>query len=180
MANDDPSRTVFKSSAERLYKIMNLDEATKVVWTERDLPAMLHHQLAAPLAFDLGSFQLSETDNKTRTGTLHATATARIGTFGELFLNPRPPLSALELAKEFFKARAGMASQRAAEQQLAYLLYLLAVLVARLRFQTSITRLTDTDLLEGIKWASGQTWLDTTTKELFTEARKYLEAQAPS
>ena len=53
MANFDSLQAVFKSRAEQLSKIMSLDETTPDAWTEEDLPAMLRHQMSAPLEFDL-------------------------------------------------------------------------------------------------------------------------------
>lgn len=179
MANFDSLQAVFKSRAEQLSRIMNLDETTDDAWAEADLPAMLRHQMSAPLDFDLSSMELSQSEETTREKTLSAAAASRIRSFQDLFEHPAPPLALLNWAKDFFKQQAGASARRRPEQEVAYLLYLLSILIPRVRLGTRITTLTDADLLKGMKWAASRKWLDPKTKEMCVLAQKTLQARAP-
>jgi hypothetical protein len=175
MENTDSSEAVSKSSAQQLLQIINLDEATPDLWSERDQAAMLRHQLSSPLEVDLSSLGENERDTKAPDGALAAAASARIKTFQDLFDHPAPPVAVLSLAKDFFKRQAGASAERRPEQEVAYFLYLLTVLVARVRVGTNVTKLSDADLLKGIKWAVNQKWVDAKTRKMCAEASRQLE-----
>jgi hypothetical protein len=176
MQNVDPAQAVFRSDAEQLSKILSLNESTGDAWTERDLPAMLRHQLAAPLQLDLSSLELRPSEMATRDHTLKEAAGSGIRTFQDLLEHPRPPLAPLNWAKNFFKQQAGPSLPRRPEQEVAYVLYLLSILVARIRLQTRISKLSNADLLKGIDWAADRKWLDMKTREMCRLAQKALRA----
>jgi hypothetical protein len=172
MANFDSLKAVFTSRAEQLSKIMNLDEAAPNAWAEEDLPAMLRHQMSAPLEFDLSSLELGKSEEAARDQTLSAADACRIRSFQDLFEHPAPPLALLKWAKDFFKQQAGTSANRRPEQEVAYLFYLLAIVISRVRLGTSITTLTDADLQKALKWAISRKWLDANTKEMCVQARR--------
>ena len=70
-----------------------------------------------------------------------------------------PPLPLLAATKNFFKHKAGRAQDRHVEQQVAYVFYVLVILVAKARYATSISSLSDVDLRKGVAWCLGQPWL---------------------
>jgi len=172
MANFDSSAAVFKSSVEQLSRIMNLDEARPGDWSLRDLPAMLRHQLSAPLEFELSRLPASKSPQTMRDGTLS-------GTFRDLFEHPKPPLAVLKATRDLFKGQAGTSAKRRPEQEVAYLMYLLAILIAQVRLGTSITKLCDADLLKGIRWSLKQQWVDERTRALLAKADETLRAAGP-
>jgi hypothetical protein len=174
MANDDSLHAVFESSADQLSTIMNMGETLSDTWTEEDLPAMLRHQMSAPLEFDLSTVELSNSEKATREETLNAAAGAQIKSFQDLFQHPAPPLALLNWAKDFFKQQAGTSANRRPEQEVAYLMYVLSIVIPRVRLGTSITALTDADLRKALKWAASRKWLDAKTKEMCVLAKKAL------
>jgi hypothetical protein len=178
MANTDSSEAVFRSDARQLSKIMNLDEATPDAWTDQDLVAMLRHQLAAPLESDLSRLELRKSEEKTRDETLGKATSAQVRTFQDLFEHPRPPLALVRWAKEFFKQQAGASENRRPEQEVAYLLYLLSILISRVRLSTRISKLSDADLRHGLKWAVSREWLDEQTRKLCVVGQRELQAKA--
>ena len=105
MAEFNPSEAVLRSSTGQLAKIMNLDEGTPDAWSEEDLAAMLRHQLAAPLEFDLSSVEVEDAEARKRDETLTGAAKKRIKLFGDLLFHREPPLELLRLAKEFFQEK---------------------------------------------------------------------------
>jgi hypothetical protein len=178
MANFDSSEAVFRSDARQLSKIMNLDEATPDTWSDQDLAAMLRHQLAAPLGSDLSRLELSKSEEKIRDETLGKAASAQVRTFQDLFEHPRPPLALVKWAKDFFKQQAGASASRRPEQEVAYLLYLLSILIPRVRLGSRISKLSDADLRNGMKWAVSRKWLDGQTRKLCIVGQRELQAKA--
>jgi hypothetical protein len=174
MANSDPSRSVFQSGAGPLSRIMHLDEAVSTEWNEADLAAMLRHQLAAPLAFDLAAPALPNVDRPLRDQALQAAKKMGIKSFRDLLTQPKPPLELLKLVKDLFKHHAGASSKRRPEQEVAYLMYLLTILVARTRLGCEITQLTKTDLRRGYEWAASRPWVDDENKALFASGASHL------
>ena len=57
-------------------------------------------------------------------------------------------------------------------RDIATMLYFACAAAALVRCGERITRLDDTKLREGLEWAIAQSWLDGTSRELFTAALK--------
>ncbi len=168
MPDFDSTAAVFKSGPEQLLKIMNLDKELPGAWKERDRPQMLRHTMAAPLEAEL----------KAIVGDSNLAASAGIKTFEELFQHPQPPLKLLQLAKDFFKAKAGAGANRRPDQEVAYMFYLLTIVTARVRLRVSISSLTDVELLPALDWALSQTWLDESARMPFLKGRQILAPRA--
>jgi hypothetical protein len=176
MAESDSSQAVFKSSAAQLAKIMNLDETTPDVWNDRDLAAMLRHQMSAPLNFDLTSVEMKAAKAEARTETLASAAKERIKSFKDLLFHPEPPLELLRLSKDFFKGRTKACKKGSPEWQVAYLFYVLSILAAGSR-AARLSNLTPSDLRKAIKWALDQKWVDAGTRRLVSQASQRLHAK---
>ena len=164
MANFDSSEAIFRSGSEQLAKIMNLDEATPCEWREQDLAAMLRHQLAAPLEFDLSRVEMKGAEAKKRGTTLTGAVRERIKSFEDLLFHREPPLALLKLSKEFFKRRLQECKKDSAEWNVAYLLYLLSILAVGNR-ASKISSLTPSDLRKGMKWALERRWMNEKTRQ---------------
>ncbi len=168
MPDLDSAAAVFRSSPEQLLKIMNLGEELPGAWKERDRPQMLRHIRTAPLEVELRA-KIGDGDLGSSIG---------IKTFGDLFEHSQPPLELLQLAKDFFKEKAGAGANRRPEQEVAYLLYLLTIVTARVRLAVSITQLSDQELLPGVDWALNQSWLEESARTLCLRARDILGRRA--
>ena len=171
MANFDSSEAVFQSSTEQLAKIMNLDEATPDAWSEEDMPAMLRHQLAAPLEFDLSSVEMKGAEAKKRDRTLTGAAKERIKSFEDLLFHREPPLALLRLSKEFFKRRLQECKKDSPEWNVAYLFYLLSILAAR-DHASKISSLMSSELRKGMKWALERRWINEKTRQSVGQAAR--------
>jgi hypothetical protein len=168
MPDTDPSLKNFQRQAAQLAKVMGVDDRVPEAWSESDLSAILNHQLAAPLALEVGAaykrlLRTSKFVNK-----------ADFKTFRDLFNHSDPPVNLLKATKEFFKSHAGESPERRPEQKVAYLLYLASILAVRRRSGTSITKLSDPDLLRAVDWVDSQVWVDIQTRSIFAEARQEL------
>ena len=66
---------------------------------------------------------------------------------------------------------------RSSEWQVAYLFYLLSILVAGVRVP-EVSALTPGNLLTGIEWTLSRDWVDDKTKKTIASARQRLQARA--
>ena len=159
------SETVFESKAGELARLLRLAEVPPETWTQRDIAAMLQHQLRTRLEFDL----LPLAEGRSDRNALARARAAGVSTFADLFQSPVPPKEVLLLAKGFFKTQAGRSSNRDREQEVAYLMYLVSIIVAKARLGLSISRLSPTDQYKAIQWARSRTWLDQATRGLLQQ-----------
>ncbi len=143
------------------------------VWGEEDLAAILRHQLSAPLGFDL---KRMGADSRKTVAHFTRSSTQRLKTFADLFGHPDPPVDLLSLAKEFGKTADGGTVPR----DVGLVLYYAAVLVARLRCDSRISDLSDSDLLTGVEWVLRRTWLDESMRHLFEQGAKFLRPPEPA
>ena len=164
----DSSRFTIKSSPEQLLRLIKSERPDSCSWTDKDLPGMLKHQLAAPLEFDLGIANPITARQNTHNTSISDAARSGIKTFGDLFFHVDPPVGLLRLAKDFFKSKTGSSvAVRKPEQRLAYLLYLLSIVVAKQRGHAVISQLSPEELRAGVNWALTQEWADADVKALF-------------
>jgi len=175
MTEFDSLAAVRESTAAQLAEMMKLDAAAPGLWQEQDLPAMLRHQFAAPLEFDLSIMELESRQSLRRDKTLTGAANSRIGTFRDLLFHRTPPLALLKLAKEFFKWRSQDCQKDSPEWKIAYLFYLLSLLAAG-EHAAKLSRLSPKDLRKGAEWALAQKWIDEPTRRLLLSARQRLLA----
>jgi len=167
----DSTSAVNNCAAARLLRLLDVNESTSIYWQWADVGAMFQHQLSAPLDFDLSG---EVAHGATTVAALKELPTARhagIKTFGTLFLHNEPPVGLLKLSKDFFKRTAKAHPKDSPEHQVAYLCYLLSVIVARLRQGKRITNLKDSEFLSGIAWALKQNWAGKTIHKVFSEAQ---------
>ena len=153
-----------------LASLMDLGQQTGQLWSAQELGAVLRHQLAAPLEFDLGA-----TGDAAMAERLASYANLRppIQSFGDLVFHPRPPLELLGLVKEFSKScRAGKES--VLPDEIATTLYALGIAAAMTACDRRITRLDDQALAHLIDWVREQEWLDAASRELLEAARTLL------
>jgi hypothetical protein len=162
----DSTSAVQNSDAGHLLRLLDVSEQTSTRWSSADAEAMFQHQLLASLDFDLSGEAAHGATTVAALKDLPGAEKAGITTFGKLFTHLTPPISLLKLSKDFFKRTAKMHPKDSAEHQVAYLYYLLSVVVARLRHGKRITDLSDLELLKGVEWASKQTWVDDQSRNL--------------
>jgi len=162
----DSDSQLSHSSARVLAQVMGLAEPRDTEWAPDELADLLKHQLAAPLLSDLGA---SGPAARREVETLGAEHAASIRTFTGLFSHPHPPLELLTRVKDFAKAAAGH-PDRPLPREVASIIYLVSIVVARLRCGENITHLDDEVLRNNLEWALAQEWVDKWTRELLEKA----------
>ena len=160
---------VFSSTPEQMGRILKLEEQSSEAWSADDLRAMVQHQLSTPLEFDLGGVRLSPQQRQAAIQALTAATRAGIKTFGDLFQNRQPPISVLKLSHKFFKPDISSSANLPQESKVAYLFYLTSIVVARIRCRERIAKLTEEQLLQGIKSMLALPWIDEGLRSLLSE-----------
>ena len=99
-----------------------------------------------------------------------ATEGQAIRTFRDLLTHPQPPVTLLQVTKQFAKAMV-CSPESPVPAEIGRVLYLAAILAALLRCGQRITELDTAALREGIDWALVQPWLDPALRPLFEAGR---------
>jgi hypothetical protein len=178
MAESYSSKVVHKSTPEQVSKLMRLDETTPEAWQREDLTAMVRHQLSATLEFDLSTLNLDANQQEIVTQSGRGPARSGLRTFGELFQASRPQVDLLRLSQKFFKQRVAQNVKGSPEQKVAYLFYLLSILVARIRAGVRISKLPDPELVCGIRSVLNRPWVAQPLKELLLDRQKRIAQES--
>lgn len=145
---------------------MKLTGEERADWSADELGAVLHHQLQAPLEYDLRTIAPGGEQTIAQ-----MTAAIAIGprprSFADLIVHPSPPLELLTLMKDF--ARSGR-DDGSIPAEVGTILYYAAIVLAIVRHNTRITKLDNNSLSSGIAWAAAVPWIDPALRQLFIEA----------
>jgi len=155
-----------------LADLMNL-EAHDSPWDSDELAAVLQHQLAAPVEFDLTYL---EKKRPRSLDTLHSVQGPPITSFRDLFHHPHPPIELLRSTKEFAKASRSR-PEAPLPEEIATLLYLLSIVAAMTRLGRRITKLDDQGLRHALQWALDQPWVDHQTRKLLQEGLRAVDVE---
>jgi hypothetical protein len=161
MKHDDLDRT----DPQSLTQMMSLDADGEGLWGPDELGAILEHQLAAPLECDLVGLDgglaqwLAE---------LNSCGDRPLRTFADLLYHPSPPPKLLELTKQFAKSRRNHPHSPLPDE-VATVLYFLSIVAAMTRCGRRITRMDDSSLIYGLRWALRQPWLGDSARAILQE-----------
>lgn len=170
MSEPDSSAALLKSRADKLAALMASGEEHGKLWRADELAAMFRHQLSAPVMVDLGSFD-DRAANQLRN--ISEAQGLVLKSFADLFHHPAPAKKLLELVKDFAKANLDH-PESGLPAEIASALYYVSIAAALVHLDARITKLSDADLQNGIRWALQQAWLDDRTKSLLDQASKKL------
>jgi hypothetical protein len=134
-------------------------------WEAGELEAVLRHQLASPLRYNLAPPDNSPTP-------LERDAFVE-GSVADLLCHPHPSMDHLERLKRFAKAHA-VDAQSPLPREIAMLLYYAAIVVALVRCNARITDLDDAALCRGIDGMLASPWIDPPTRDLLAAGRARL------
>ncbi|HMF15511.1 MAG TPA: hypothetical protein VKE94_24525 [Gemmataceae bacterium] len=158
-----------------LARFLDVEDAPRRLWSPEELGAILRHQLDSSVQLDL------ETLGAPLASRLQALPVAHQPgrlTFRDLFQLADPALELLNLVKLFAKA-SRVRGESVLPAEIATVIYLTSIVLARLRRERRITEQSDESLLYGIQWVIDQPWVDEKTHALFREALVFYKRQAP-
>jgi len=158
---------------QSLAKMMDLGPDNHGLWEPEELGAILKHQLAAPLEFDLIGIDQS----RLRGLCSHWPNSPALATFSDLLHHPRPPVELLKLTKDYAKASRSHPDSPLPEE-VAGIVYLTSIVVAMTRCRKLITGLSVEGLSYGLSWALEQNWLDESIRKLLREGHDALRSGA--
>jgi len=165
-------RDLTKTDPRLLADVMGLATKEGDLWAPADLGAILRHQLAAPLADELGPLDERVGD---KLDAHRAAGGGALDTFGDLLRHPRPPVEMLKLTKRFARRSKGHPAAPL-PGRVATILYVASIVAARTRRSARISRMDDQALRVGILWALEQPWLDESIRRLLTDGLGAVEA----
>ena len=123
----------------------------RAMWSAQDLAAIWRHQLATQIADEIPGAV--------------AAATGSPSSFAEVLRDPRPPVELLRAVKDYAKQLEHDES-RPVPREIAWALYLAAVVAARARCGQRITSTDDAAVRQWVDWAVAQPWVDEQTRAL--------------
>ncbi len=163
------------AEASQLAQFMDLGDHDGL-WSPGELAAIFRHQLASTVEFPFVA--LSDPSAKS-VQEICLAADPQIKTFGDLFEHPQPPLELLRMTKDYAKqCRARGESPIPAE--VATMLYVLSILVARTRRGQGISDLNDQSLHRLAAWAAEQSWIAGPIRRLLDAAQQVFDSGEPA
>ncbi len=135
------------------------------VWQPEELGAMLEHQWGAPLEADLGALPPQQARLLTR---LCDADRLLLKSYGDIFSHPMPPVEILEMIKDYAKRNMASADVELPED-IAKLLYVLSIVVARLRCGKRITSQPDAVIRRNLEAVLAQPWMTPPVVKLLHE-----------
>ncbi len=160
-------RDVNETNPGQLAQLLAMAPHETSDWRANELAAILRHQLAVPVEFELPGASNAGGDS----GLPPMPADVRCiltTTFGDLLRHADPPLSMLRRVKDFAKA-CREDPRGPLPREVAMVLYLASILAALTRHGAAITKLTPDELHKATEWALSQEWLDEALRPLFEE-----------
>lgn len=162
-----------------LLKLLKVGRETEGAWGPGDLGAILRHQLAAPLSFDLAETadaREGEAPSEPQSpGLARSPALPQTpGTFADALHGSGASVELLGLIKDFAKS-AGDEREGGLPREVATLLYYLSIAAALVHHGMRITSLNDEGLRQGMSWALGQGWIDEKTRGVLREGLARVE-----
>lgn len=139
--------------AEQLATLLSSCDETLQVWTTDDLAAMLRHQLSLPPEADMATYASAVPHRATP-----ATRRSHFDSYLALFQAKDPPLELLRRVKDAAKA-AVRDPDAPLPDDVATVIYFVAIAVALSALGQRITRLTDEGLRWGFQWSLNLPWL---------------------
>jgi hypothetical protein len=158
-----------------LARFLAVDAVPRRFWSVDELGSILRHQLATPVHLDLEA-----APSTFRACLMALPADQQPGKllYQELFRLAAPSLELLSLVKQLAKSSRAH-GESALPPEIATVLYLTSIVVARLRLGQRISEQSDESILHGIKWVINQPWIDEETQRLFHEARAHYAQSQP-
>jgi hypothetical protein len=157
------------TETKMLARFLELEDVPSQIWPHHELGAILRHQLATSVQLDLEGHEASF---RKRFQALPPAQQPGNLTFAELFHQAAPPLELLNWVKQFAKA-SRVRGESALPAEIATVVYLMSIVVARLRCNKRISEQSDESLTYGIQWVIDQPWVDESTRQLFRDALLY-------
>lgn len=161
---DDVSKRTVRGG-EGFLLFLDPEKMTRRIWVSSELAAILKHQLQTPVGFDLDAgAKTAAAEPKTSRREMSQLSE----NFAQLFGSPRPSLRLLILTKDFAKTQLHRV-ESPLPREIARVLYLASIAVAKVKCRTTITTLAVPRILEGFEWGREQSWMDVQIRHVFRQ-----------
>lgn len=166
-----------RSDPERLARVFAAALEDQVTYSQEELGAIMRHQLAAAVEFDLGGLDPGGQRLLQAAGACGQRGGIR--TFRELLFHEHPPIQLLQLTKDFAKNHLHHPDSPL-PPEIALALYYASIVVALVRLNRSLTWLTPADLVRGLRRMLSQHWLDNDLRRLYQAGLDRLQSEGNS
>lgn len=159
-----------QAGPDELAGLLECASSDQPLWRMEDLGGILAHQLGLPLGVQPGLRLVAESTEA---------ANALALTLRDVLHGPgAPSVELLAQIKQFAKQQR-LAAEAALPREICTVLYYGSIAAALVRRGQRISRLSDDELVRGMSWMSGQSWVDAETRSLAREAVAALGGQKP-
>lgn len=148
-----------------LETLLDPDFVHRRTWQPQELGAMLEHQWDSLFKADMAGLDPAAAGMLT---SLCEAQSLSLKSYGDILSHKLPPIELLEIIQDYAKrnlARPGAAIPG----EIAELLYVLSIVVARVRWGRRITTQNDSTVLKNIRTLLAHTWLTPPVSELLRE-----------
>lgn len=164
-----------KTRDSRMLEVfLDPDFEQRRIWHPQELGAMLEHQWKAMLKADLGG--VSPQQARILRELCDAQGLS-LKSYGDIFTHRLPPVELLELIKDYAKRNMARPDKELPEG-IASLLYVLSVVVARVRCGKRITSQGDEAVRKNIEAVLAQSWVTPPVAEILREGLKVFGEQS--
>ncbi len=153
------------AGADTLAQVMRLGQSHHVEWAPDDLAQMLEHLLSSDLALELTSLDQVSAEMISQVA---SSGDRPLQTIRDVLTDPNPPHQLLNWLKQYARTKSARHSGPL-PTPVASVLYFASIVSARLRCQTTLTTFDDATVIEAIRWALDQSWLEPTLTSLFQD-----------
>lgn len=167
---NESTERIFQTNPQTLARMMELEASQPMEWQPEELGAILRHQLAAPILFDLETL---DPQLATKATALGASNRQFLRTFKDLFHSTEAPLELLVLSKDFAKASLTHPDSPI-PKAIAEVIYFASIAVALILHGQRISRLEDGMLSRCFERMLARPWLDEQTRSLFVQGKQRL------
>lgn len=173
LSENVPEPSPQHSNSNSLAAMLHQGDDGKPAWEPEDLQALLEHQLASPIQFDLAN---TDAVAKDRLKVLCESNGLLLKGFGDLLLHPRPPIELLIMTKDWAKTLSDH-PQSPLPREVSMLLYFAAICAAKVSRNEWISTLKNSEFVKNVGWLLKQTWVDEKTKELLAKGLESLSQE---
>jgi hypothetical protein len=157
-----------RDSRSILRSLLDSKEAIDVPWQAEDLPAILEHQLSAPLVGELEAIAPDKSTDLVRDA-----GKLSIHCLADVLAHPKPPVEILKCFKQWAKAEME-ATNSGLPEPILKAIYTAVVMKGLVTGNRNFTTLPHNELQKSSRWCLAQSWLNPALARTLRECLKQL------
>jgi len=152
-----------------LRSLLDSTEELDVPWEAEDLPAILKHQLSAPLGGELEAIAPGRS-----TAMVRRAETLGIHSLADVLAHPGPPIEILQSFKQWAKEEMA-AKHSGLPEAVLKVIYTATILKGLVTGNRDFTTLSHFEIQKSVRWCLAQSWLNPALARTLRECLKHLD-----